>query len=174
VIVAPAFPLEGQTNKIDPATDQILGAVRVANYGTGQIKLTRAYFTLDHVGVLTTYRLYASPEETTDVLSGGNPDYLARLVVNNNQNTTFNFSGNEITINPGKARYFSVTLDNPGLAKTGDTWKLGLDQSATAFLGYSVSEAELKYDGNGNGNQTDTIIGLEATGKFSLGTSQIK
>jgi hypothetical protein len=174
VLIQPTLPLEGQVNSITAATDQILGTVRVANYGTGKIQLTRAYFTLVHMGVNTTYKLYVSPEEPTDVLSGGTPAYLNRLIVSNNPNTAFNFTGDEVVLNPGKARYFSVTLDNPGLAKTGDTWKLSLDRSVGSFLGYSANETELKYDGNGNGNQTDTIIGLEATGKFSLGTSQIK
>ena len=138
-----------------------LGRFKVTNYGNAPIALNVLGLTDNGMqsGASTQYSLSYSDEDSSN--------YLAYKAVNAQSDVFFmNFSA-PVTINGGAYRYFTVSIANIGTAQGGDSWNLGV--SALGNVKYSVTENNLVYDGNGNGNLLDTI-NLFADGKPTLGT----
>jgi hypothetical protein len=141
-----------------------LGTVKITNNGSAAVTITGVTFTDGgtHTGTTTTYKLMYSDQNTAN--------YNANTA-SSSLNNSVNFTGipTTFTIDGGSYRYVTVAIAALGSAVTGDNWQLSI--AAIGDVDYTVSEIDLGYDGDNDGDPTnDTALAGIADGKPILGT----
>lgn len=156
------FPTFNQTQTI--TTDSVLARLKIQNTGTGAVKITLANLKFvdngSHAGSTTTYKLLYSSQNFTD--------YSGYTAGTSSPSVNFGALTPGVTIDAGAFRYFTVAIDNPGSAKSGDTWQLSV--ASLGDVTYTVSESDFGFDLNNNGTMTDVIGPLFTNGKPGFAT----
>ena len=135
------------------------------NNGSAQVSLTDATFTDSgtHTGTAAIYKVYASSENSND--------YITNLLETSATDTVaFGSLATPTTINGGSYRYLTVRISTITGVVSGDTFSLSI--ASLGDLKFSVTEANLGYDGNQDGDLGDIISLLPVDGKPALGTIQ--
>lgn len=131
-----------------------LGVFKVTNNGSAPITLTKAQFTDGGASTSTkVYGLYASGD-------GGAQSDVTASTGGTATSTTANFT-TSMTINGGSWRY--LTVKQTTASANNDTYQLTANSSVGNFT-FSVSESDLGYDANGDGDRSDTSTGLNIVG----------
>jgi hypothetical protein len=163
VIASAEYPTSTTLSSVGAGT--VIGRFKVINNGSAQVTLTDATFTDSgsHTGTSARYTVYASSENsnnyTTTLLETSSTDTVA-----------FGSLSTSVTINGGAYRYITVTASTVTGVASGDTFSLSV--ASLGDLKYSVTEANLGYDAEQDGDITGTITGLYLDGKPSLSVIQ--
>jgi peptidoglycan hydrolase-like protein with peptidoglycan-binding domain len=165
LVVSAEYPTTGAL-----VTSALFSGMQIARFkvtNTGTVPATLNNIRLidggSHSGTSATYWLYASDE-------------------NMNNNTATNIGGRlnsfDFTplasypiVHPGSYRYITVVINNTSGIQSGDTFSLGA--LANGDVNYYVSEQDLGYDTNGDGDMNDRVYNLPTIGNPQLGTVQI-
>ncbi|MFA6365232.1 MAG: peptidoglycan-binding protein [Candidatus Paceibacterota bacterium] len=154
---------------------QNIAIFKVANNGNSPIYLSTSSLSLANGGTASTslsFGLYSSIMGGTQ--SDASVTYIATSTAFGTSTTIpfnlVNLSSANRKIDGGSWRY--LTVKTAGAAANNDTF--GLAVSALGNVLYDAVEADLGYDGNGDGDLSDTIYGLYVDGTPSLATVTAK
>lgn len=163
VLIDGSSPTSGSSNTQTIVAGTTLGRFKLMNNGSAQVTLTNVKFTDNgsHTGTDERYTVFASSENSSDYTANS-------LEVSGTDSLDFADLTSTITINGGAYRYLTVTLSTAGSVATGNSFNLAV--ASFGDLKFSVSEANLGYDSNKDGDTSDTATGLRVNGKPSLGT----
>lgn len=159
----------GSTNNGCGAGTQI-AVFKITNNGTASIRLgTSTTFKFAQSGNTTsTFDLYTTASQNQSY-TAANTKISTSSVATSGGYVTFDISTTSAadrTIDGGSYRY--IVVKNAQLMKSGDTAAFGV--AALGDLTYQVDEANLGYDGNVDGDTSDTIQNLYINGTPSLST----
>ncbi|MFA5933781.1 MAG: hypothetical protein WC795_00970 [Candidatus Paceibacterota bacterium] len=165
ILASGEYPTNGSSTTSNVGAGTVLGRFKVTNNGSAQVTLTNAKFTDSgaHTGTAARYTVYASSENSSDYLANS-------LEVSGTDSVDFGSLTATTTINGGSYRYITVTISTVTTVAIGDTFSLSI--ANIGDLKFSVTEANLGYDGEQDGDITGTITALPADGKPALGTIQ--
>jgi len=165
VVVSEVSPSEGSSLTRTVQAGSTLGQFKV--YNSGSSAITLATTTLYDGGTNSTsslvYELYES------AANGTSPSGSA-VATTTKSSSALEFDGSSITIEAGQYKTLSVKVGSTGATDlaSGDTFQLYV--SSIGDVLYDVTEANLLYDGNADGDSSDTINDLYTIGKPALGT----
>ena len=165
VMASDVYPTSGSTTLSSVGAGTVLGRFKVTNNGSAQVTLTNAKFTDSgaHTGTAARYTVYASSENSNDYTANS-------LEASSTDSVDFGSLTSTITINGGSYRYITVAITTVTSVAAGDTFSLSI--ASLGDLKYSVTEANLGYDAEQDGDITGTITGLYVDGKPALGVIQ--
>jgi len=137
-----------------------VGEFQVVNHGTGQIILVTSTFTNS-----------GSATDTMDWILQGSVDggssndaSVSLGAAATSTQSTWGTLGSTASINGGSYRYLTIKTDAAGVNNDTHHWSV----NALGSLLYSVTEAQLGYDENHDGDQSDTIENLYVSGTPAL------
>jgi hypothetical protein len=162
VVVSGETPSAGSSVTQTVTSGTVIGRFKVQNNGSAQINLTHIKFTDNgtNSSATETYKLWYSDENSSN--------YTAHIAAGSTS-VDFGALGTPITLNGGSYRYLTVTVDDAAGLASGDSFNLAV--ASLDDLKYNVSDADLGYDGNRDGNSSSGITtGLYVDGKPVLGT----
>ncbi|MEK7543088.1 MAG: hypothetical protein AAB503_02190 [Patescibacteria group bacterium] len=175
VVIEAVSPKTATT--IGTASGQIVGVFKVTNNGNAPISIGKSVrFSNAGVSKKIAFALYVS------AMGGSSSDsetYIASASINDASSTIdFNIGSLQkessvdvdCIINGGTHRY--LTIKTNGTAENNNTFQLSV--SALGNISYKISEADLGYDANLDGDLNDTISGLCIDGTPSLATVTVK
>ncbi len=165
VTASEVYPTSGSTTLSSVGAGTVIGRFKVTNNGSAQVTLTNAKFTDSgsHTGTAARYTVYASSENSNDYTANS-------LEVSATDSVDYAALTSSTTINGGSYRYITVTISTVTTVAAGDTFSLSI--ASLGDLKYSVTEANLGYDAEQDGDITGTITSLFLDGKPALGTIQ--
>jgi hypothetical protein len=162
VVVTADFPATGTTVNSTLSSGTQIARFKITNNSSVRVTLNniRLTDTGSHSGTSSTYWLYASDENMNN--------YTADQIGGRLNSVDFTPLASYPVIHPGLYRYITVVINNPSGIQTGDTFSLGVRTNGD--VNYYVSEQDLGYDANGDGDMIDRISNLPTTGTPQLGT----
>ena len=162
-------PAAGTTTLSSVGAGTVVGRFKVMNNGSAQVTLTHAKFADSgtHTGTAVRYTVWASSENSSDYTATSLEVSSADEVSNVLDYSTL---ATPVTINGGSYRYITVTASTVTGVISGDTFNFSI--ASIGDLKFSVTEANLGYDGDQDGANTSTISSLPVDGKPALGTIQ--
>jgi peptidoglycan hydrolase-like protein with peptidoglycan-binding domain len=165
VVVTAEFPATGTTVTSSLSSGTQIARFKITNNSSVPVTLNNIRLTDagSHSGTSSTYWLYASDENMNN--------YTADQIGGRLNSVDFTPLASYPVIHPGLYRYITVVINNTSGIQTGDTFSLGVH--ATGDINYFVSEQDLGYDANGDGDMIDRISNLATIGNPQLGTVQI-
>lgn len=168
VTIAGEYPTSGSSSVGGLSAGTQIGRFKIMNNGSAEVTISTVKLSDNgsHVATDWTYSLYVSDQASSNytgtLVDNDGTDNTANVIDYGSLDTTFTISG-------GSYRYVTAVL-LAGTVASGDSVQLGV--SALGDITYSVTEANLGYDGEQDGDITGTITGLYVDGKPSLGTLQ--
>ncbi|MFA5098683.1 MAG: peptidoglycan-binding domain-containing protein [Candidatus Paceibacterota bacterium] len=166
--------------QVGTSAGQNLAVFKVTNNGTAAISLSTTTMTFTNGGSATTttsFKIYAS------AMGGGQSDtsgwnsgsgYLASTTATGAASSisfaTSTLTATERKIDGGSWRY--LTIRNSAASANNDTYQFSV--SALGNILFEADEADLGYDGNGDGDLSDTITDLKVDGIPALSTVTAK
>lgn len=171
VTVTGDTPSAGSSQTQTVAAGTQLARFKVTNNGSGQISLSTTTFTFTDSGSKSTtytYYLYYSDENSTNYTQNLFTSSTAATSSLNNMNFASTTATTNITVNGGAYRYLTIVVNTAEASATGNSFTVSV--SALGNLKYNISETNLGYVGNGDGDLSDIITGLYVDGKPTLGT----
>lgn len=150
-------PAAGTNTNQRLAPGSVLATLKLVNNGSAKITVRRLTFNDygRHTGNTTRYSLKYSDQNNSNFTAN-----TAIAVSDSLQDFFFPLPGNlGISIDANSYRYVTVALAEIGAIATGDTFQLEASTEYGMLL-YDISETDLQYDGNGNGQITDNIVNL--------------
>ena len=163
VVVSADYPSTGSTVNSSVGANTIIGRFKVQNNGSAQVTLTHATFA-DSGSNSTTADRYSLLYSTQN-----SNDFTANTATSAAINVGYGSLTTTFTVDGGSYRYLSNTISagTAGLS-VGDSFTLSV--ATLGDLKFSVAESALGYDGNQDGDLSDTISSLFADGKPLVGT----
>ncbi len=167
VVVSGISPAKGSTVISSVAKNTIIGRFKIQNKGSASVTITNIKFTDSGTNStnLDRYTLAVTAQGTnagTDVTAASGKTSVA-----------FGKLDNSFSLSGGSYRYMNVKISAGTEAlSSGDTFQLSVAKLGDVL--YSATEANLGYDGNGDGDTADTISNLYVSGLPELGIIQKK
>lgn len=160
VTITADSPAPGSSVTQAVTTGTAIGRFKIVNNGNSRVTLEHLKFNDlgSHLGLGTKYRLHFSSQNSTDYTSG--------MMAGSSSSTDFQ-PALDVVIDGGSYRYFTVVIDQIGVAMSGDWWQL--EVSRDGDVTFKVAEVDLGFDANGNGVLTDTIGGQATVGNPRAG-----
>ncbi len=173
--VSPSVATVGGTS-----AGQNIAVFKVTNNGSAPISLSSSSLTFSNGGSAsstTSFKIYSSAmgggQSDTSGWNSGN-GYLAPTGTTGASSTinfaTTTFTAAERNIDGGSWRY--LTIRNSAAVDNNNTFQFSVSSLGNVL--FNVSEADLGYDGNGDGDLSDTINGLYVDGIPALSTFTAK
>lgn len=165
VTISGEFPTSGTVITSSLAVGVQIARFKITNNSTIPITLNNVRLTDNgtHSGTSSTYWLHASDENMTN--------YTATSIGGRLNSFDFTPLASYPIIHPGSYRYITVTINNTSGIQTGDLFSLGVRTNGD--VNYFVSEQDLGYDANGDGDMNDRVYNLPTIGNPQLGIVQI-
>ncbi len=167
VSIEGVYPSSGSSTTTTIGANSTLARFKLTNNGSGQITLTTAKFydAGTHTGTSARYTLYASSEGSSDytntTLEASGADESSGVLDYSTLTTT-------TTLNGGAYRYLTLSLTTATSVASGDAFTFSV--ASLGDLKYSVTEANLGYDADGDGALSSTISSLPISGTPTVGT----
>jgi len=157
---------------------QTVAVFKISNNGPADIYLSSSTLQFTNGGSATSslsFKIYASAIGGSQNDTSGWNSGSGYTTSSTGASSTIDFSGialtsDEARISGNSFRY--LTIRTTGAAANNDTFQLSV--SSLGNILFDVNESQIGYDGNGDGDMSDTISGLYVDGTPSLATVTAK